>query len=313
MQIYKLYYRNLNRVFIFILYILFFLPATNAQENNSSNLILHTFRTDSNIKSLYAKYQEGKVFLNIIANGIKTDKYYTVERSSDGNIFETIGMLRCFGNSSNFDIFYSFVDNYPLYSTIYYRLVFRTSDNDSVFSNTINILAGTDKSNLYVTIADDIWIINQKNDKMVPLKLDFNTKDIECNAFLSPDGFILYFVSDRKGGFGGKDIWAVEKLSNGNWSEPFNLGKEINTAFDEDFPIVTEDNDTLYFKRSKESPATNNNTFFSIQSKESQWTKPESTDILKNVPTEYYSKLNGTLGEIKYTHLVKRIENTTRN
>jgi peptidoglycan-associated lipoprotein len=58
------------------------------------------------------------------------------------------------------------------------------------------------------------------------------------------DGY-LYFVSDAKGGFGGKDIWRIP-IDGIGVSRPENLGAEINTAGDEEFPYMREDS-TLYF------------------------------------------------------------------
>ena len=62
---------------------------------------------------------------------------------------------------------------------------------------------------------------------------------------ISPDGSVLYFVSDNINGFGGKDIWKVEKTEEG-WSTPENLGDTINTSGNELFPYVRHDG-TLYF------------------------------------------------------------------
>ncbi len=62
---------------------------------------------------------------------------------------------------------------------------------------------------------------------------------------ISPDGTILYFVSDHEKGLGGKDIWKVEKAEDG-WSTPENLGEAINTPGNELFPYVRHDG-TLYF------------------------------------------------------------------
>ena len=63
---------------------------------------------------------------------------------------------------------------------------------------------------------------------------------------LSADGRMLYFVSDMPGGFGETDIYFCEKTSEGNWSKPVNLGKEINTTGKELFPVINEDS-ILYF------------------------------------------------------------------
>lgn len=63
---------------------------------------------------------------------------------------------------------------------------------------------------------------------------------------LTPDGLRLYFVTDQlPGGFGGKDIWYVDKQEE-KWGQPQNAGELINTAGDEMFPYVRE-NGELYF------------------------------------------------------------------
>jgi tetratricopeptide (TPR) repeat protein len=62
---------------------------------------------------------------------------------------------------------------------------------------------------------------------------------------IDQDGKTLFFSSDRKGGYGGKDLYKSE-LKNGLWSSPLNLGEEINTPKDEAFPFL-HNNYTLYF------------------------------------------------------------------
>ena len=63
---------------------------------------------------------------------------------------------------------------------------------------------------------------------------------------LSPDDKILVFASDLAGGQGGKDLWYIKEESRGKWSEPINLGPQINTPGDEMFPFIRENGD-LYF------------------------------------------------------------------
>lgn len=82
-----------------------------------------------------------------------------------------------------------------------------------------------------------------------PEKLDqaINSKYQEASA--SYDGSndqMLYFSSDREGGFGGKDIYVIKKLANGKWGKPENLGEKINTPYNEDAPFVDVNGD-LYF------------------------------------------------------------------
>jgi peptidoglycan-associated lipoprotein len=70
---------------------------------------------------------------------------------------------------------------------------------------------------------------------------------VAAHPALTQDGLTLYFVSDMKGGFGGKDIWMSTRASEGDaWSKPKNLGPDINTSGNELFPYVRK-NGTLYF------------------------------------------------------------------
>jgi len=70
---------------------------------------------------------------------------------------------------------------------------------------------------------------------------------VAAHPAISPDGNTLYFVSDMEGGYGGKDIWKVTRTgASGSWSKPVNLGPDINTPGDEEFPYEREDG-SLYF------------------------------------------------------------------
>ncbi len=80
-----------------------------------------------------------------------------------------------------------------------------------------------------------------------PMKGKINSKGNEPSVFFCTDGKTLYFSSDRKGGFGGLDIYKCILDSKGEWSEPVNLGKEINTPFEDDCPYFEAKDSTLYF------------------------------------------------------------------
>ena len=76
---------------------------------------------------------------------------------------------------------------------------------------------------------------------------DVNSKYWETHACLSADGNTLYFVSDRPGGIGGRDIYSCVKLPNGKWSLAKNLGPTVNTKYDEDGVFIHPDGVTLIF------------------------------------------------------------------
>ena len=70
---------------------------------------------------------------------------------------------------------------------------------------------------------------------------------VTAHPALSADGLTLYFVSDMPGGYGLKDIYMVTRIDESDsWSEPRNLGPEINTGGNELFPFSRDDG-SLYF------------------------------------------------------------------
>jgi len=62
---------------------------------------------------------------------------------------------------------------------------------------------------------------------------------------LSSDGNTMYFVSDMPDGYGGTDIYVTKKV-NGEWTKPENMGSQINSPYNELFPLIWKDS-TLYF------------------------------------------------------------------
>ncbi len=69
----------------------------------------------------------------------------------------------------------------------------------------------------------------------------------ELEACITDDENMLIVASDRSGGMGGCDLYSITKLPNGKWGNPINLGPEVNTKYDENFPMLDEKNNILYF------------------------------------------------------------------
>ncbi len=91
-----------------------------------------------------------------------------------------------------------------------------------------------------------IYEVNLSEKEPTETKLPFNQSDFSCaHPTLSQDETKLYFSSDRPGGFGGFDIWYSKKKGD-TWGEPIHLGKEVNSVFNELFPVIYEDS-TLFF------------------------------------------------------------------
>jgi hypothetical protein len=73
-----------------------------------------------------------------------------------------------------------------------------------------------------------------------------NSPGYEGMPCLSSNNKDMYFVSNRPGGFGGKDIWR-SRFEGGYWQAPINLGSNINSAGDEEAPFIHPDDHSFYF------------------------------------------------------------------
>lgn len=97
----------------------------------------------------------------------------------------------------------------------------------------------------------DIYISKLKGknwSKPEAIKGDVNKKDSwEGSVSLSANGKVLYFASDRSGGYGGRDLYKAELQDDGSWGNVQNLGTKINTNYNDDAPFIHPDNQTLYF------------------------------------------------------------------
>jgi outer membrane protein OmpA-like peptidoglycan-associated protein/tetratricopeptide (TPR) repeat protein len=74
-----------------------------------------------------------------------------------------------------------------------------------------------------------------------------NTSKWESQPSFSSDGRSLYFVSSRPGGMGDSDIWMSKLNEDGSWTQPENLGINVNTPDKEESVFIHPDNQTLYF------------------------------------------------------------------
>ncbi|WP_428331315.1 OmpA family protein [Mucilaginibacter sp.] len=124
----------------------------------------------------------------------------------------------------------------------------------------------------------DIYIAQKRGDdwgKPFDLSPPINTSGWESQPSISADGRTLYFVSNRKGGYGGYDIWK-STLTEKGWGEPENLGPNINTMYDEQSPFIHPDDSTLYFCSNGWPGLGGKDLFVSRLSKDGKWQKPEN-------------------------------------
>ncbi len=107
-----------------------------------------------------------------------------------------------------------------------------------------------DGKQLFIYRSGDIYLSIFENDHWKkPVKLDkpINSRFIETHATLSADQQYIYFTSDRRGGFGGLDIYVSKRLADNSWAQPVNLGSKINTPFNEETPYIHPNGKKLYF------------------------------------------------------------------
>ena len=164
----------------------------------------------------------------------------------------------------------------------------------------------------------DIYVAQKKGDdwgKPFDLSPPVNTSGWESQPSISADGRTLYFVSNRKGGYGGYDIWK-SKLTEKGWGEPENLGPNINTPGNEQSPFIHADDSTLYFCSNGWPGMGGQDLFVSKLGKNGVWQKPENLGypintngdesgltISANGSTAYFASnnLNGAGGFDIYT------------
>jgi len=136
---------------------------------------------------------------------------------------------------------------------------------------------------LYFTYTDPIlWA------QPVPFGYTINTTNFEGMPSLSSDNRELFFVSDREGGYGGKDIW-VSRFEDGLWQIPENLGPGVNTAMDETAPFIAPDNKTLYFTSNGHPGMGGNDIYLTRRNANGTWGTPENLGYPINTAFEEVS------------------------
>ena len=108
----------------------------------------------------------------------------------------------------------------------------------------------------------------------------------ETHATISPEGDMLFFTSNRDGGFGGLDIYVVRKLPNGQWSKAQNLGPNINSTDDEESPFFHADGKTLYFSSRGHENGGAFDIFKSVLDENDNWSVPENIGYPINSPDD---------------------------
>jgi outer membrane protein OmpA-like peptidoglycan-associated protein/tetratricopeptide (TPR) repeat protein len=137
------------------------------------------------------------------------------------------------------------------------------------------------------------------------MKMPINSRSWESQPCVSSDGKTLFFVSKREGGFGGSDIYYSKISEKGDFSDPINIGGEINTANDEDKPFIHPDGKTLYFS-SDGHPGLGGKDIFMSKMIDGVWQKPVNLGKAINTTGNEVSLFVNALGTTAY--LAKQAE-----
>ncbi|MBK9799966.1 MAG: OmpA family protein [Bacteroidetes bacterium] len=127
-----------------------------------------------------------------------------------------------------------------------------------------------------------------------------NSKYWDSQPSLSSDGNTLYFVSNRPGGKGEKDIWASSLTKDGYWGTPVNLGDSINTAYSDMSPFIHPDNKTLYFASEGQPGMGRHDIFYARMKKDGNFGTPVNIGYPINTSGDEFSLIVNSKGNLAY-------------
>jgi outer membrane protein OmpA-like peptidoglycan-associated protein/tetratricopeptide (TPR) repeat protein len=154
-----------------------------------------------------------------------------------------------------------------------------TSDNEGAQSISGNgmfmVFTGCMRDDGY-GLCDLYFSENRNGTWTVPKNIGppISTRYSEKQPALSSDGRILYFSSNRPGGYGQYDLWMSVRGDDGAWSRPVNMGKSINTEGYDQSPFMHPDNKTLYFSSTGWPGMGGYDIFLSRKTSDSTWSEP---------------------------------------
>jgi len=149
----------------------------------------------------------------------------------------------------------------------------------------------------------DIYYARRAGDRWsepVNLGPPINTPAWESQPSISPDGRTLYFTSNRSGNHGKMDIWISTQVRPGQWSEPQNLGKVINTTGREMSPFIHPDNRTLFFSSDGHIGMGGMDLFYTVKDSLGDWEEPVNLGYPINTYDDEISLVVGASGKEAY-------------
>ena len=186
----------------------------------------------------------------------------------------------------------------PVYNDYYEDIYFSVRQDDGKWSEAtnlgepVNTVDHDANSGLSVDGSKLIIYLGSKNNgdlfeseltgdtwsKPKEMNKNINTEKFhESSASYSPDGKTVYFVSDKPGGIGDRDIYISYLDEKGKWGKAENLGPIINTEFGEEGVLMHPDGKTLYFSSQGHNSLGGYDIFKSVYDQNSKiWSIPEN-------------------------------------
>ncbi len=124
----------------------------------------------------------------------------------------------------------------------------------------------------------DLFISYKQGDNWTSpqnLGININSGEWESQPSLSADGRTLYFVSDRKGSLGKRDIWVSKLDSTNMWAKATNVGSPVNTTEDDLSPFIHANGKTLFFASEGHIGMGGLDLYFT-ENQQGKWTNPEN-------------------------------------
>jgi len=232
--------------------------------NNQLDKALETYQTFMDSKDF-----EGNYNLNIVETEVRACERAKIIQDVPVNIRQTKLPPPVNGSTDNYNAIVSGDGNTMVFITQlrFYDAINLSKKTDGIWSDPIvlnpQVISDGDlyptslnhdgtelfmvkraetNDDIYVSVLDgEFW------SKAIPLNDNINTRGNETHASISNDGQMLYFTSDKRGGYGKLDIYRSSRLGNNDWGIAMNLGEMVNTQEDEETPFITSDGYRLFF------------------------------------------------------------------
>ena len=198
--------------------------------------------TNSNFSDFGGTLQDGKLYITSARTSTRKTygwneepflDIYTATANSDGT-FQTPTRVENTINTKYHEGTVSFSpDGNTMYFSreSYYEKVYEKDPNTNYKISILNLYKSTKQDNKW-SAAESLTLNGE----------DYSVK----NPSVSTDGTVLYFASDKTGGYGNFDIYSAPIHADGTVGEATNMGQKINTEAQEMFPYISTSN-TLYF------------------------------------------------------------------